>query len=31
VRHHTEDTFLIGAEKTENWTIDCPRDLVVPA
>jgi Xaa-Pro dipeptidase len=30
VRHHTEDTFLIGADQTENWTIGCPRELVVP-
>lgn len=30
VRHHTEDTFLIGADRTENWTIGCPRELVVP-
>jgi Xaa-Pro aminopeptidase len=30
VRHHTEDTYLIGASTTENWTVDCPRELVVP-
>jgi Xaa-Pro aminopeptidase len=30
VRHHTEDTFLIGPQSTENWTINCPRELVVP-
>ena len=30
VRHHTEDTFLIGTDRTENWTRGCPRELVVP-
>lgn len=31
VRHHTEDTFLVKADGVENWTVDCPRELVVPA
>lgn len=29
VRHHTEDTFLISEDKTEMWTLGCPRDLIV--
>jgi len=31
VRHHTEDTFLVKADGVENWTADCPRELIVPA
>ena len=31
VRHHTEDTFLVTDKGVENWTANCPRDLVVPA
>ena len=30
VRHHTEDTFLVTDKGVENWTANCPRDLVVP-
>ncbi|HZP77334.1 MAG TPA: Xaa-Pro peptidase family protein [Pseudolabrys sp.] len=30
VRHHTEDTFLVKADGVENWTANCPRELVVP-
>ena len=30
VRHHTEDTFLVKANGVENWTVDCPRELVIP-
>ncbi len=30
VRHHTEDTFLVKADGVENWTENCPRELVVP-
>jgi Xaa-Pro aminopeptidase len=30
VRHHTEDTFLVKADGVENWTVDCPRELVIP-
>jgi Xaa-Pro aminopeptidase len=30
VRHHTEDTFLVKDSGVENWTIGCPRELVVP-
>ena len=29
VRHHTEDTFFIGPDQTENWTTDCKRELIV--
>jgi Xaa-Pro aminopeptidase len=29
VRHHTEDTFFIGSDQTENWTADCKRELIV--
>jgi Xaa-Pro aminopeptidase len=29
VRHHTEDTFLVKADGVENWTENCPRELVV--
>jgi Xaa-Pro aminopeptidase len=31
VRHHTEDTFLVKADGVENWTANCPRDLIVLA
>jgi hypothetical protein len=27
--HHTEDTFLLKADRVEHWTADCPRELVV--
>ena len=30
VRHHTEDTFLVTDKGVENWTANCPRELVVP-
>ena len=30
VRHHTEDTFLVTEQRVENWTKDCPRDLIIP-
>lgn len=30
VRHHTEDTMLVKADGVENWTLDCPRELVIP-
>jgi Xaa-Pro aminopeptidase len=30
VRHHTEDTFLVKEDGVENWTADCPRELIVP-
>ena len=30
VRHHTEDTFLVKANRVENWTVECPRELVIP-
>ena len=30
VRHHTEDTFLVKANGVENWTVECPRELVIP-
>jgi len=29
-RHHTEDTFLVTEKGVENWTLGCPRDLIVP-
>ena len=29
VRHHTEDTFLVTDKGVENWTQNCPRELVV--
>jgi Xaa-Pro aminopeptidase len=29
VRHHTEDTFLVTDRGVENWTANCPRELVV--
>lgn len=31
VRHHTEDTFLVTDKGVENWTANCPRELIVPA
>lgn len=31
VRHHTEDTFLVTADRVEHWTAGCPRELIVPA
>ncbi len=31
VRHHTEDTFLVTEDGVENWTANCPRELIVPA
>jgi hypothetical protein len=30
MRHHTEDTFLVKADGVEHWTVDCPRELIVP-
>jgi Xaa-Pro aminopeptidase len=31
VRHHTEDTFHVKADKVEHWTANLPRELIVPA
>jgi Xaa-Pro aminopeptidase len=31
VRHHTEDTFLVTDNGVENWTAECPRELIVAA